>query len=204
MRWTGGVFAAMVLVVGTTGAAPAGQPGCMNCNRTAANSPWAAEACAAPAGFTCTPGCCEERRPCCDNAWDGYCEHHARVQAFWACVGTSHRSNYQMPCQPYATASGTTSPTPRLAPTAPTTTPQSITSTRPSTTTKKSPSPSAKQLPSTEAPMPPALQAPLPPTLQSPLPAKPPMPVPPKPVPAKSASSKPQKVQNSPFVLGQW
>lgn len=197
MRWTGGVFAAMVLVVGTTGTAPAGQPGCMNCNRTAANSPWAAEACAAPAGFTCTPGSCEERRPCCDNAWDGYCEHHARVQAFWACVGTSHKANYQMPCQPYTMPSATTSPTPRLAPTTPPVTPQS-------TTTKKAPPPSVKKSPSTDAPLPPALQAPLPPTLQAPLPAEPPVPAPPKPKPNKSAASKPQKVQNNPFVLGQW
>jgi hypothetical protein len=181
MQWTGGVFAAMVVVVGCVGSAGAGQPGCTNCNRTAKAGPWTAEACAAPAGFGCLPGCCEERRHCCDNAWAGYCEHHARVEAFWAGVGVFDKPNRQhicrYPCEP-AAATPMTTQTPHLAPT---------TKAQPSTT---------KKLPPTEAPMPPALQAPLPP--------EPALPAPAKPKPAKSASAKLQKADGGPFILGQW
>jgi hypothetical protein len=34
------------------------------------------------------PGCCEPRRNCFDNAWDGYCDKRARWDAFWCKVGT--------------------------------------------------------------------------------------------------------------------
>lgn len=34
------------------------------------------------------PGCCECQPTACDNAWDGYCEHKAKVQAFFTQVGT--------------------------------------------------------------------------------------------------------------------
>jgi len=54
-----------------------------------------------PGGFTWVPGCCEDRRPCCDNAWAGYCEHRAKVDAFWSRVGTG--SNYGRRYRPGAT-----------------------------------------------------------------------------------------------------
>ncbi len=41
----------------------------------------------APA-YNLAPGCCEPRRHCFDNAWDGYCEHRARWDTFWCKVGT--------------------------------------------------------------------------------------------------------------------
>ena len=31
-----------------------------------------------------SPGCCEERRHCFDNAWDGYCQERARGTPFGA------------------------------------------------------------------------------------------------------------------------
>jgi hypothetical protein len=33
-------------------------------------------------------GCCECQPTACDNAWDGYCEHKAKVQAYFTKVGT--------------------------------------------------------------------------------------------------------------------
>ena len=35
-----------------------------------------------------TPGCCEPRHACCNNAWDGYCQEKAYWQNFWCKVGT--------------------------------------------------------------------------------------------------------------------
>jgi hypothetical protein len=50
------------------------------------------------------PGCCENTHPCCNNAWAGYCEHRAKVQAFWAKVGTPRPCtgifSPIMPCAP--------------------------------------------------------------------------------------------------------
>ena len=43
--------------------------------------------CGTPAGYCLAPGCCEYSRHCCDNAWAGYCQHRAKVDAFWSRVG---------------------------------------------------------------------------------------------------------------------
>ena len=90
MRWT--ISASVTLLVGLASSASAGQPACANCN-SGPTAAWVArgfgaEACASPCGYSLQPGCCEDTRHCCDNAWDGYCEHRARVDAFWARVGT--------------------------------------------------------------------------------------------------------------------
>jgi len=45
-------------------------------------------ACFAPPGFCTAPGCCECPPSACDNAWDGYCQHKARWQAYFYQVGT--------------------------------------------------------------------------------------------------------------------
>jgi hypothetical protein len=90
MRSTGCLF--VMVIVGLPYPAFGAQPGCASCNGGAANV-WAmrglgAEACASPCGHALVPGCCEDTRHCCDNAWAGYCDHRARVDAFWAKVGT--------------------------------------------------------------------------------------------------------------------
>ena len=102
MRWTGWVVAAAV--IGLTGPATGYQPGCASCNGGASAGSWTqqgldAEACAGPAGYCLVPGCCEETRHCCDNAWAGYCDHRARVDAFWARVGTPHACPHTRPCR---------------------------------------------------------------------------------------------------------
>jgi hypothetical protein len=102
MRWTGLVLA--VLVIGLAEAAAGGQPGCANCNGGGATGLWAqswlyADAGAGPACYCLVPGCCEETRHCCDNAWAGYCEHRARVDAWWARVGTPDACTHSRPCR---------------------------------------------------------------------------------------------------------
>lgn len=64
--------------------------GCAECNgaMTARYRALSGPACYSPPGYYLTPGCCENSRPCCDNAWAGYCQRKAKVQAFWAKVGT--------------------------------------------------------------------------------------------------------------------
>ena len=90
MRWSGWILAAMV--VGYAGVA-SGQPGCVGCGgRSAAWLALSGEPGCSPPGLSLSAWagpscCCANQRPCCNNAWDGYCEHHARVQAFWTQVG---------------------------------------------------------------------------------------------------------------------
>jgi hypothetical protein len=55
----------------------------------------------APA-YNLAPGCCEPRRHCFDNAWDGYCEQRARWNTFWCKVGTGALYH----CTPYPTYDG--------------------------------------------------------------------------------------------------
>ena len=103
MRGTGWVFA--VAVIGLAGTAAGYQPGCAGCNGGIATGPLAqrgldAEVCASPAGYTLAPGCCEDRRRCCDNAWAGYCEHRAKVEAFWAGVGVPGSCGRGRICRP--------------------------------------------------------------------------------------------------------
>ncbi len=63
--------------------------GCAECNGAMAAGYWAlgGPACCSPPGYCLAPGCGEDSRPCCDNAWAGYCQRKAKVQAFWAKVG---------------------------------------------------------------------------------------------------------------------
>jgi hypothetical protein len=90
MRWTGWILTA--IVVGYVGVA-SGQPTCTECGgRSLAWQALSGEACCSPPGLALSAWrgpncCCTNQRPCCDNAWDGYCEHHARVQAFLTQVG---------------------------------------------------------------------------------------------------------------------
>ena len=91
MRWTPWILAAAI-VAGSVGPAAGGQPGCPGCNGGMAGGPmgqWAlgCDACCAPCGYCLAPGCCEYQRHCCDNSWAGYCQHRARVEAFWARAG---------------------------------------------------------------------------------------------------------------------
>ena len=87
MRATGWVFVAAI--IGLTSSAAGHESGCAQCNggAGAAQAALAAEACAGPGGYTLVPGCCELSRHCCDNAWAGYCQHRAKVDAFWSRVG---------------------------------------------------------------------------------------------------------------------
>ena len=97
MRWTGWIF--VVAVIGLAGSAAGYQPGCVGCSHGTTAGPWSAEACASPAGYALAPGCCEPHRRCCDNAWAGYCDHRARVEAFWSRVGTPAAYARSRPCR---------------------------------------------------------------------------------------------------------
>jgi hypothetical protein len=79
-------FALAAAFVGVA-ASGANAQGC-GCTNQANNAALSGPPCSAPNGYTLAPGCCFEYRPCCDNAWAGYCEQHAKMQAFWAGVGT--------------------------------------------------------------------------------------------------------------------
>ena len=98
MRWTIGVFT--LAVIGLAATAVGDQPGCAGCNGGMTAGSWSlrgwdAEACASPGGYTLIPGCCEDHRRCCDNAWAGYCDHRAKVEAFWTRVGTPKPSLWE-------------------------------------------------------------------------------------------------------------
>jgi len=41
-----------------------------------------------PAAYCVAPGCCEQRRHCFDNAWDGYCQERACWDALVNKIGT--------------------------------------------------------------------------------------------------------------------
>lgn len=121
MRWTGWIFVATI-VIGLAGPAAGGQPGCMGCNRAMTAGPWCVEACATSPGYALMPGCCEEHRRCCDNAWAGYCDHRAQVEAFWARVGTPAAYTRLRPCRmapmgPCAVGESCTAADPSLQPT---------------------------------------------------------------------------------------
>ncbi len=54
----------------------------------------------AAAGVCClAPGCCEARRHCFDNAWDGYCQERTRWDTFCHNLGTGA----YLPCEPCST-----------------------------------------------------------------------------------------------------
>lgn len=103
MQWTRWLLA--VVVMGLACQTVAGQPGCAGCDDGGMTTgvwtqSWlGAEPCAGPAGYCLAPGCCEDTHRCCDNAWAGYCEHRAKVEAFWARVGTPKACARPRPCR---------------------------------------------------------------------------------------------------------
>lgn len=120
MQWTGWICG--VVVIGLAGSAAGYQPGCMGCNRGTTTGPLYAEACASPPGYALMPGCCEEHRRCCDNAWAGYCDHRARVEAYWYRVGTPAAHARSRPCRkapmtPCTTGQPCSAPDPIMQPT---------------------------------------------------------------------------------------
>ncbi len=86
MRLMAFVLAA-AMIAGSWATAIGGE-GCLACGKSVGSMALCGPACSSPNGYTLSPGCCENTQPCCNNSWDGYCEHHAKVQAFWARVGT--------------------------------------------------------------------------------------------------------------------
>lgn len=89
MRWIGWILAA-AMIAGYAVPVSGGQPGCAGCGGRSTGG-LDGEACCSPPGYSTTvqncARCCVKPNSCCDNAWDGYCDHYARVQAFWAQVG---------------------------------------------------------------------------------------------------------------------
>ncbi len=85
------------------GAAAGAEEPCMQPATAAApcNCPCHMKCHPAPA-YNLAPGCCEPRRHCFDNAWDGYCEQRARWDTFWCKVGTGAL----FPCRPCSTYDG--------------------------------------------------------------------------------------------------
>jgi hypothetical protein len=82
-------FALAAAMVAGSWAAAVGYAGCQGCGKSVVGGgAFCGPACSSPNGYTLSPGCCENTQPCCNNAWEGYCEHRAKVQAFWANVGT--------------------------------------------------------------------------------------------------------------------
>jgi hypothetical protein len=126
MRWTQWIWTAAI-VAACVGQAN-GQFGCRGCGGGQSNPMYlSGEACYSPPGYAggiATSGCsgyCGPSRTCCDNAWAGYCCHHAKVQAFLTRVGVPKVRCY--PCAPQAVAPATgyfgdTAPTTQPAPTA--------------------------------------------------------------------------------------
>lgn len=112
-----------------------GQSGCPGCGGgSAAGQPdlmsLSGEACCSPPGYAgglTGPGCCcGPSRPCCGNAWAGYCCHHAKVQAFLSRVGVPKVRAYPgapketmpvAPCPCVEHSIPTAQPTPTVAPT---------------------------------------------------------------------------------------
>ena len=184
MRWTGWFLAA--IVVGYAGVA-GGQPCCQECGGYSMGwGPLSGEACCSPPGLSLSAWrpscCCGNQRPCCDNAWDGYCVHHARVQAFWAQVGVPKVRCYPMavqraPARAYTVYSEGAPPTAQPTPSPAATTPA------PSERPSLAPVPE----PSNAAPMPPAAPAPASPAAR-PAPADVPIPPPPSEAPKPSAA----------------
>lgn len=86
MRRTRTILAAAIVAV-SVGSAWGQQTPCAGCSKSMIQvQPSQAELTCPPC---CTMGndCCETPRHCCDNAWAGYCEHRAKVDAFWSGVG---------------------------------------------------------------------------------------------------------------------
>jgi hypothetical protein len=184
MRWTGWILAA--IVVACAGPACGGQPGCVGCGGglggwQGCQGALCGEACCSPpgySGYTGSPSCCVNPRPCCNNAWDGYCEHHAKVQAFWARVGTPKPSCCRPSPQPRVLmmscsdrAASTVQQTPTVAPvsaspTVPPTPSPAVAPVPASPTVPPTPSPAVAPIPASPGtpPTPPPAVAPDPPS----------------------------------------
>jgi hypothetical protein len=113
MRWMDWVSAA-VFLVSLSAAASAGSPGCGCRSAAIINQPGYAalcgEACCSPPGYALIPGCCEDHKPCCDNAWAGYCAHRAKVDAHWSRVGTPHARRHGTVCEEWTDAPANDTP----------------------------------------------------------------------------------------------
>ena len=107
MRWTYWVF--LATVCGLANQAAGNQPGCANCNGGMQPNPWSGGPCDSPCGFAVSPGWvgCRDARHCCDNSWNGYCAHRAKVDACLAQLGTGAHVHTRpcrqvtAPCPPY-------------------------------------------------------------------------------------------------------
>ena len=82
-------------------AAAADEP-CMQAATAPAGNFFCEMKCHPAPAYNLAPGCCEYRRHCFDNAWDGYCQNRACWDTFWCKVGTG--SLY--PCTPCAMHDG--------------------------------------------------------------------------------------------------
>ena len=52
------------------------------------------------------PSCCEDTSPCCDNAWEGYCEEKARCRAHWYRAGPRASCRDGAACVPCSVPEG--------------------------------------------------------------------------------------------------
>lgn len=125
MRWMNWVSAAVLLSSLTT-ASLAGQPDCGCRGATMMNQPGYAalcgEACCSPPGYALVPGCCEDWKPCCANAWAGYCAHRSKVDACWSRVGMPRSERHAMAggeCVDSAASEAPLRPTPASPPRTP-------------------------------------------------------------------------------------
>jgi len=94
MRWIFSLGAFLLLAQGAVADQPCDCPSQANC-------PCQGK-CHAARAYALAPGCCEARRHCFDNAWDGYCQERARWDTWWCKVGTG--AIY--PCTPCPTYDG--------------------------------------------------------------------------------------------------
>jgi hypothetical protein len=131
MRRTGWILAT-AMIAGCVGQAGGGQPGYVGSGEgsTLGQPNYASlsgEACCSPNGYAGSSpihsSCCCNSNPCCNNAWDGYCEHKARVQAWVSRIGAKPQwcpcvprraSSIVPPCVEYSAP--TAQPTPAVAP----------------------------------------------------------------------------------------
>lgn len=82
-----GIIASGLIVACMAVAANAADCGCGGMSKQSYNA-LSGPPCYSPPGCYLAPGCCECPPSPCDNAWAGYCQHKARVQAYFAKVGT--------------------------------------------------------------------------------------------------------------------
>ncbi len=136
MRWMDWVSAA-VFFSSLSAAALAGPPDCGCRSAAIMNRPGYAalcgEACSCPSGYALVPGCCEDCKPCCDNAWAGYCQHRTKVDACWSRVGVPHSKRHATPHEEWTDAAVSDSPL-RPIPASPPQTPEKSSQRLPSST----------------------------------------------------------------------